>query len=491
MGRKFSSIAGDFVMDGDGAWWFIQVKAFSLSLSLSLSVSLSLSLRAVKKTEGGKVGGKKEASNDNCAGTYCHEELTETEQIVYPGKEQRHNIAFKDILLDKFAQLELKRMIVNVKEGEIPPYVNLYKLETKMLNDIGQRDKLRLYDSCSVCSACHNRYFANKKMMEETAQMDLAKSKAQKNLKKKEDQIMRKAVVDSKSKGGRGAVGLDDFLQNAKHLQNEKGMGGVMLGGGGGGGGGGGRGGGGGGGADAIAMLEGEADDMVNVKKNEGGAEAELDYDAMLQKMLDDNKQEAERLIYQNNNASVLTEEEQDAIEKAAIDKRVADAFEGYVPDFAVDIGDVMEKMDEEMNAINLGSQWEYLAKEEVKKGGRIIDENDNIRSPVMKFRPVHSVHIRDNKYWTNDEYKNAILDEVMETVNRGMKCRCVAIGLDENDLTSLLHSVYHEEGIKGSVELSKGGAVGLMGVPKVLFEICEEGIEGSMVFYKREDIDL
>jgi len=208
----------------------------------------------------------------------------------------------------------------------------------------------------------------------------------------------------------------------------------------------------------------------------------EPDYDEMLKKMLDDNRREAEEIIYkQKASTDELTEEEQ-------IEKAVTEAFDGYQPQFEVDVDKVMGKMDDDMDNIGLGDKYDKLPKfEEEKKGFRVLnDAGNDIKSPVIKFRPVHSVRVNETKYWTNETYKEETLYEIIDTITRGMKCRIVVQGIDEGDLTSLLHSIYHEEEIKSTVRLAKNGAVGLMGVPKITFDIAEDGIDGFMTVYAK-----
>jgi len=483
LGKRFSMVAGDFIMESDGRWNFVQVKSFKLRDQI-------YQVAENKKTgEGGsKINDNPNGSNSSnmgkcCGQLYCHEQLTPEEHIVYPIKSQLHKISYKDILLDKFAKQELAEINqAGLKEEDTPVFVNLYKLETKMLQKINQRDKLRLYNSVSVCGACHNRITTNKKLMEDTVNVDLAKAKMAKNQKKEKERLVKRAVIDAKIKGGRGAVGLDDFIQNAKHLQNlgegdgENVGGGVLVGAGE------------GGSVDAIALLEegGEGEgQQAEIKKNEGEEEEE-DYDEILKRMLEDNKREAEAIIY-NEGVLDMSEEERTRLEQEAIERKVNEAFNGYNPEFAVDIDSVMGKMNDEMDNISLGAKYASVPKKVEKKNYKVLnDEGNDVRSPVIKFRPVHSVRINEARYWSNEDYKEEALGEILDTINRGMKCRIVAQGMDEVDLTSLLHSIYHEDCIKDSVKLGSKGAIGLMGVPKIIFDICEEGIEGSMTFFNK-----
>jgi hypothetical protein len=195
----FKMLAADFVSDADDNWWLVQVKAFELLPALKKGEQQSVKGGAGTKVGGGR-GGK-------CKGAYCHEVLEGEDLLLYPGYKatDRHKMTYKDMLRDRLLQKDLeasakralaqenrkkekekeREMLLGMglheelkelqlardkdeeeeaaaeKEGgglQGAIGVDVFTLEKRLLDSLGKRDQMKLYDEVQVCPSCHNRY---------------------------------------------------------------------------------------------------------------------------------------------------------------------------------------------------------------------------------------------------------------------------------------------------------------------------------------------
>ena len=193
---RFKMLAGDFVLDRNQKWWFLQVKAFELRDQIHQPVVAPPPGGEAddRGGDGSDEGGDEENTLEHdyeelqqlktskkvvsrCGGEYCHELLRDEDKILYPREDMLHEIVYKDVLMTRQVQELLEhnnhnfaRMraassstsAINAMLG-----VNIFSLEQIMMSRISIRDRNRLYDGVSVCRSCHYRYGFNRKLIEE------------------------------------------------------------------------------------------------------------------------------------------------------------------------------------------------------------------------------------------------------------------------------------------------------------------------------------
>ena len=233
---RFKMLAGDFVLDRNQKWWFLQVKAFELRDKIHQPVvAPPLDGKAENQDDYPDEDANEENTLEHdyeelqqlktnkkiasrCGGEYCHELLRDEDKILYPNEGMLHEIAYKDVLITRQVQELLEQnnhnfirmraassstSAINAMLG-----VNIFSLEQVMMSKISMRDRNRLYDGVSVCRSCHYRYSFNRKLIEEAKLAEEGAKKIRAKEKKTEKELTNRAVVDSRIKGGRGAVSL-------------------------------------------------------------------------------------------------------------------------------------------------------------------------------------------------------------------------------------------------------------------------------------------
>ena len=242
--------------------------------------------------------------------------------------------------------------------------------------------------------------------------------------------------MDARIKGARGAVGLDDFLQNTKvSLRGQGGEGGTI-----------------GGGGVIIDPVGRTTDDLEALQrvptrqrtKWKGPREVE--------------GEESEEEQEDEVEAAVTSPaEETDANGKKIVD-RVEEAFDGYNPTFDIDVDKIMGALEGEMADITLASNDEEKI---IKKK---LEGEELGKSSVPLFRPTSEIMVDEPQFWTSDGYKDELIVEIREDLSRGLKVRVVVEAIASyTELKSLLHSIFHEEEIKRNTRVTVigGGRTG------------------------------
>ncbi|GMH64286.1 hypothetical protein TL16_g03926 [Triparma laevis f. inornata] len=468
---KFKVFVADFVEGCDSRWRFLQVKAFELRDEIHQPASSRRPSKQLKKENLKLSQNEEEEDGQNtldydyaeekqlkskmahmCSGEYCNELISENDKIVYTNLNQLHAIAYKDVLMAKEVQ---KRLSVNkVKFEEVENMVSdenvlnemlgtdIFSMEKHLLDSLTHRDRLKLYDMVKVCCPCHARYSNFKQLMEAATEFTDRARKIRLKEKKVEKELSKRAELDARIKGARGAVGLDDFLQNTKvSLRGQGDEGGTI-----------------GGGGVIIDPVGRTTDDLEALQRvptrqrTNWKGPREVD---------DESEEEEEENEEGEEHTGDDDDEDKDAPRDAngkKIVDRVEEAFDGYNPTFDIDVDKIMGALEGEMADITLaGNDEEKIIKKK-------LEGEELGKSNVPLFRPTSEIMVDEPQFWTSDGYKDELIVEIREDLTRGLKVRVTVEAIASyTELKSLLHSIFHEEEIKRNTRVSTigGGRTG------------------------------
>ena len=334
--------------------------------------------------------------------------------------------------------------------------VDLSSLEEELSRTATKRDRMKMYDSVPVCPNCHGRYGENKKLLAEAEGVEGLARKVKKRERRAEKEMTVKAAVDARVRGGRGAVGLDGFLQNAKsRLMGGSGEGGGEM------------------STGNLDDIEGRLASQGRIEKGglEGGEERRREQEEVEEEVKEIRKETGEE------------EDEEKAIEQMEqmeqMEQRVEDTFDGYNPTFSINVDAIMAGLSSEMDSIRIGGASPSSARRPgEKERGR--------RKDPPRFRPTSEIAVDEHQFWASEGYKEELVSEIREDLSRGLRVRlkCEAVAL-ESEMKSMMHSVFHEDEVKrnagggggeeGEEEEAAKAKRGFMKVPKLTFTVLDE----------------
>jgi hypothetical protein len=510
LNTKFKMLAGDFVMDADNTWWFLQVKAFERRDDMPIGTNDENASTVTTQQQPATKNAN--AGVASCIGDYCEEVLNAEDRLLYPNPSpsSRHLTTYKDILVDRLLQKHLKEKAEKVAERKkkleerekeyqvlmgldldseemeaiaaeiekdreeeameaangnlmnVMAGVDVQSLEKRLLQTISKRDRMKLYDSMGVCPSCHNRYSHNKKLVEAASNVEAAAKKIKAKEKRMEREMTEKAALDARIRGGRGAVGLDDFMQNAKSQLKGGNVEGGLVGGGG-------------------LVMDGAVggmstdhlEDIQRVPTRQRAKNRGRFHEVT--NTAENSEDEGEG----GGGEEEEEEEERETIkEEKEIEQRVEDTFDGYNPTFDINIDDIMNSLESEMDAIRIGGKDPSPEKQaQMKKNG--------VKGKEMpRFRPMSEIAVDEHQFWASDSYKEELVNEIREDLTRGLRVKvtCEATTL-ESELKSMMHSIFHEDEVKRNTQSSNLGeedaavvtTFSFMAVPKLNFMLLDE----------------
>ena len=430
--RKFKMLAGDFLMDGNQKWWFLQVKAFEMRDTIH-QPAVAGEARSSKNDSAESGFAPKEGaaavvddedeenvlehdyeeiqklklrrrSTSDCVGEYCHEILSAADKILYPDEAKMHVLAYKDILKTRQIEALLEKnkekisAMTDMGDGAILKEmlgVEIFSLEKRLLASISQRDRMKLYDPVKVCCSCHLKYSRNKRLLDDATEYEDAAEKIRKTEKKAEREFTSRAVLDARIKGGKGAVCLDDFLQNTKTLLKGGGAEGGAIGGGG-----------------VIIDLTRKTDHIEDIERVptrqrsnwKGSREAREAVPGDAEsggngEMKDSKDADAVHEEEKGGGGAAAEAQEQENAQRK-IRAEAEEAIDGYNPSFDLDIDGIMNVLDAEMDAITLG------ASDDARDAASKNMLQGQSKSDIPLFRPMSEILVDESQFWTSENYK-------------------------------------------------------------------------------------